>query len=177
MAIMHIDIIKATLEQTPLLASLLELYIYDFTEFCKFDIGDDGFYGYKDLPLYWTEPTRVPYVIYVDKKIAGFVLVKQELSVSDNTMVWDIAEFFVMKRYKRLGVGTQAVHKVWALFPGPWQVRVLVGNPIACAFWRHAIEKFTSIPSAYTTIKETNSQDPSQEVEWRIYAFESKLLS
>ena len=44
---MQVELIKATIEQKPLLANLLELYAYDFTEFCDFDIGDDGFYGYE----------------------------------------------------------------------------------------------------------------------------------
>ena len=69
---MQVEVIKATIEQKSVLANLLELYAYDFTEFCDFDIGDDGFYGYERLPLYWTEPTRFPYLIYVDKKIACY---------------------------------------------------------------------------------------------------------
>ena len=67
---MQVQVVKATIEQKPVLANLLELYAYDFTEFCDFDVGDDGFYGYERLPLYWTEPTRFPYLIYVDKKIS-----------------------------------------------------------------------------------------------------------
>ena len=105
---MQVQVVKATIEQKPVLANLLELYAYDFTEFCDFDIGDDGFYGYERLPLYWTEPTRFPYLIYVDKKIAGFILVQLGSPISDDTTVWDISEFFVMKKYKRHGVGTAA---------------------------------------------------------------------
>lgn len=40
---MQIEVVKATIEQKPVLHNLLELYAYDFTEFCDFDIGDDGF--------------------------------------------------------------------------------------------------------------------------------------
>ncbi|MGE3919986.1 MAG: hypothetical protein AB7F64_03410 [Gammaproteobacteria bacterium] len=47
---MQIEVVKATIDQKPLLANLLELYTYDFTEFCDFDIGDDGLYGYEHLP-------------------------------------------------------------------------------------------------------------------------------
>jgi hypothetical protein len=31
---MQVEVIKVTIEQKPLLANLLELYAYDFTEFC-----------------------------------------------------------------------------------------------------------------------------------------------
>lgn len=164
---MQVEVVKATIEQKPVLANLLELYAYDFTEFCDFDIGDDGFYGYERLPLYWTEPTRFPYLIYVDNKIAGFILVQKGSPISHDTTVWDISEFFVMKKYKRHGVGTAAALKIWEQFKGQWQVRVLVGNHIACSFWLQAIKKFTSVTPAKTeaTIK---GED------WIIYAFESK---
>ena len=164
---MQVEVIKATIEQKTVLANLLELYAYDFTEFCDFDIGDDGFYGYERLPLYWTEPTRFPYLIYVDKKIAGFILVQQGSPISDDTTVWDISEFFVMKKYKRHGVGTAAALKIWKQFKGLWQIRVLVSNPIACSFWLRAIKNFTLVAPAKTeaTIK---GED------WIIYTFESK---
>lgn len=164
---MQVEIIKATIEQKPLLANLLELYAYDFTEFCNFDIGDDGFYGYERLPLYWTEATRFPYLIYVDKKIAGFVLVQKGSPISDNKTVWDISEFFIMKKYKRYGIGTAAALKVWEQFKGSWQIRVLVSNHIACLFWLQAIKKFTLA----TPIK---NEIVIKDEKWIIYAFESK---
>lgn len=163
---MQLELVKATLEQKPALANLLELYAYDFTEFCDFDIGNNGFYGYEYLSLYWTEPTRFPYLIYVNKKIAGFILVQQGSPISEAPTIWDISEFFVMKKYKRQGVGTAAALKIWQQFKGLWQVRVLVSNPIACSFWLQAIKKLTSTDPLKTeaTIKEDD---------WIIYTFES----
>ena len=163
---MQIKLVKASIKQKPILANLLELYAYDFTEFCDFDIDNDGFYGYPYLPLYWTEETRFPYLIYVNKKIAGFVLVQKGSPISDNTTVWDISEFFVMKKYKQLGVGTAAALKIWEEFKGPWQVRVLAGNQNACSFWPHAIKKFTSkIP--------TKTKTKIKREDWIIYTFNS----
>jgi predicted acetyltransferase len=162
----QLELIKATLEQKPILANLLELYAYDFTEFCDFDIGDNGFYGYQYLPLYWIEPTRFPYLIYVNQKIAGFVLVQKGSPLSDDSNVWDIAEFFVMKRYKKQGIGTSAACKIWKQFKGQWQVRVLESNPIACLFWLQAIKKFTGkLP--------TQTSQLIKKEDWIIYSFES----
>ncbi|MES2212735.1 MAG: GNAT family N-acetyltransferase [Pseudomonadota bacterium] len=167
---MQIEVIKATIEQKPILANLLELYSYDFTEFCDFDIGNDGFYGYKWLPLYWTESTRFPYIIYVDKKIAGLVLVQRGSPISDDTQIWDIAEFFVMKKYKRCGVGTAAALNIWKQFKGKWQVRVLKSNEIACSFWPRAIKQLTSSPPSGTELT-INNED------WIVYSFESMCSS
>ena len=140
---MKLEIIKATIEQKPILANLLELYAYDFTEFCDFDIGDDGFFGYEHLSLYWIEPTRIPYIIYIDHKVAGLILVQKTLSILERSETWDVTEFFIMKKYKRKGAGTAAALKLWAEIKGLWQVRVLTGNPIACSFWDKTIHKFT----------------------------------
>lgn len=164
---MQLELIQATIEQKPILANLLELYAYDFTEFCDFDIGDNGFYGYEYLPLYWTESNRYPYLIYVDKKIAGFVLVQKGSPISDEPTIWDISEFFIMKKYKRHGIGTAAALKVWEQFKGSWQVRVLVNNQIACSFWLQAIKKFILMEPAKAEV--TIKGD-----DWTIYTFESK---
>ncbi|HET9843135.1 MAG TPA: GNAT family N-acetyltransferase, partial [Gammaproteobacteria bacterium] len=103
---MNIEIIQAKIEQKPILANLLELYAYDFTEFWDFDIGKNGFYGYEWLSLYWKEANRFPYLIYVEDKIAGFVLVQKGSPISDDKDVYDMAEFFIMRKYKRKKIGT-----------------------------------------------------------------------
>jgi hypothetical protein len=56
---------------------LLELYAHNFTEFHSLDIGADGKFGYKSLPLYWSEPSRHPFFVRVDGKLAGLALVKR----------------------------------------------------------------------------------------------------
>ena len=61
---MNLELKKASITEKPILANLLELYAYDFTEYCDFDIGDDGFYGYKDLPLYWTDSDKFNAIFY-----------------------------------------------------------------------------------------------------------------
>jgi hypothetical protein len=67
----------ARCEQSPILANLLELYAHDFSEFQPLDISLDGRFGYKSLPLYWSESNRHPFLIRFDGKLAGFALVKR----------------------------------------------------------------------------------------------------
>jgi len=89
----HIEVIPATLEQKPILANLLELYGHDFSEFHDIDLGPDGRFGYKCLPLYWSEPGRHPFLVRVDGRLAGFAFVKRGSEVSGDETVWDMAEF------------------------------------------------------------------------------------
>lgn len=163
---MDIKIIPATLDQQPILANLLELYTYDFTDITPFDIGDNGFYGYEWLPTYWSDPERYPFLIYVDNKIAGFVLVKKGSFLEDSKEMYDIAEFFIMRKYRRNKIGTMVAIQIWQMFKGAWQVRVLIDNVRAMAFWLQAIDNFTQgqFASFEKNMKEDN---------WIIYRFES----
>lgn len=163
---MNIELREATILQKPILANLLELYSYDFTEFWEFDIGDDGFYGYKWLPLYWSDNNRFPFLVYVDGKIAGFVLVQKGSPISDNKDIYDIAEFFVMRKYRRKKIGATIATKIWRMFKGSWQIRVLPGNKIASIFWPKTINEFTNGVSLPGKIKVKND-------DWLVYHFES----
>ncbi len=138
----NIEIIPASREQKAILANLLELYTYDFWEFVELEIGPDGRFGYSDLDIYWTEPARHPLLVYVDSKLAGFALIDGLARESAGVRVWDVAEFFILRGYRRAGIGTQVAHQVWRRFPGRWQVRVIVSNEPAYRFWHEAIKSF-----------------------------------
>ncbi|WP_248061006.1 GNAT family N-acetyltransferase [Paenibacillus silvae] len=57
---------------------------------------------YKYLDHYWTEDGRYPFLIKVDDKLVGFALVRDiGKNESDQTVYW-MAEFFVMKKYRRM---------------------------------------------------------------------------
>lgn len=108
------------------------------------DLGADGRFGYKDLSAYWTEPDRYPFLITVDGKLAGFALVKKARRLSSDDQVaehsvWDMAEFFIVRAYRRHGIGLAAARQVWRQFSGSWQVRVMQSNRAALKFWQRAI--------------------------------------
>ena len=46
-----LELIRAGAEHQYALGNLLELYIHDFSELVPLDVGDDGRFGYKSLPL------------------------------------------------------------------------------------------------------------------------------
>jgi predicted acetyltransferase len=50
-----------------------------------------------------------------------------------------MAEFFVMRKYRRTGLGTEAARLVLGRFPGSWEVRQLEANVAGSNFWRSAI--------------------------------------
>jgi predicted acetyltransferase len=157
----HVELIPAAVAQAPILENLIELYAHDFSEFHPVEIGEDGRFGYRTLPLYWSDADRHPFLIRVDGKLAGLVLVKRGEGAA-----WDMAEFFVMRAYRRGGIGTQAAHDVWRKFPGPWQVRVMDSNVSGRRFWAAAIASFTG-----STIEPGSVE--LNGVSWWLFSFES----
>jgi predicted acetyltransferase len=162
----QISIIPAAAADESVLANLLELYIYDFSDLLKLDLSAAGRFGYKKLPLYWQDPLRRPFLIQVDGQLAGFVLIKRGSEVKEAAEVWDMAEFFIMHRYRHRGIGTRVAHEVLRRFPGLWEIRVMEVNKPAYQFWRIAIAAFLGkeVPSVHVQ---------KGEKSWHVFAFES----
>lgn len=139
---MRVEIIEAQAADRQVLANLLELYRYDFTEFDDEDIGDDGRFGYRYLDSYWSAEGRHAFVIRAGGKLAGFVLLRQTRSAAGG-LAMDVSEFFVMRRYRRQGVGEDVARHIFDRFPGKWEVRELERNLPAQAFWRRVIDRYT----------------------------------
>lgn len=173
----QLEVVSAAPDQAPLLANLLELYAHDFSEFHNLEIGEDGRFGYQALPLYWSEPDRHPFLIMLDGKLAGLALVKKGSGVSGldvsgpdvsgGDAVWDMAEFFILRAYRRRGIGTRAAHQVWRRFPGPWEVRVMEANVSAQQFWAGAVATF--VGTAIHPVRIENGGEC-----WNLFSFESK---
>ncbi|HEX7828875.1 MAG TPA: GNAT family N-acetyltransferase [Thermoanaerobaculia bacterium] len=158
---MSVRLEPAQPHDAPLLANLLELYLHDLSEAFPIEPGADGRFGYERLPLYWTEPDRrFPLLIRSHERVVGFVFVTRGSPMSDDPDVWDIAEFFVLRRHRRDGVGRRAAFAVWDQFPGRWIVRVFDANRGAIPFWSRVIAEYAK--GAFTL---------TERDRWRVFSF------
>ena len=140
-SVMEVELVRASVDEKVVLQRMMELYLYDFSELEDMDLNADGLFGYPYLDHNWTEETRHPFIIRVAGKLAGFVLVRQ--LATEPKAVQGIAEFFVMRKYRRLGVGQQAAQTVFDRFAGSWEIGVLRSNVGAQGFWRSVVGKYT----------------------------------
>ncbi len=131
-------------EQKSTLRNLLELYKYDFSEFDPEDVNENGLYEYMYLDHYWTEEGRYPFFFRVEGKLAGLALVRKLGTDEDNCAVYSMAEFFVMKKYRRSGVGRYAATALFDQFRGNWKVSQMEENVPAQHFWRKVIAAYTN---------------------------------
>ena len=134
---------RAASEDKPVLARLLELYQYDLSAIENADVDASGLYGYAYLDHYWIEPGRHPFLVRVDSQLAGFVLVNQHALTGPAEGAMTVAEFFVLRRYRRRGIGEQVAVRIFDMFPGHWEVRELAANVEAVAFWRKVVSRYT----------------------------------
>ncbi len=139
----NVQIIPADAGKRELMRGLMNLYLYDFSEFTGEEVNQRG--GYEDgyLPRYWIEPNRYPFLILVNGKPAGFVLVRDQTGPGEGQVTHHIAEFFVMRKYRRRGVGQRAAWAVFDRFPGRWFVSEMEENRPAQVFWRKTIGEYT----------------------------------
>ena len=165
---MGVSLDAATLADAGVLSNLLELYIHDLSAaFPGVELGSDGRFGYGKLELYWSEPeSRFPFLIKRDGRVVGFALATRGSPASDDPTVFDVAEFFVIRRYRRSGVGRRAAALLWRRLPGKWIVRVSERNAAAVPFWAGAIARFAGGAA-------TESRLPGTPHAWRVFSFVS----
>ena len=75
---------------------------------------------------------RFPYLIRVDGKIAGFALICPHCDYREEADARCFGEFFVMLKYRRMGVGKQVATQLFDLHRGHWEVCLLEKQ---CSGW------------------------------------------
>jgi len=150
----------------PLLGNLLELYIHDLSAiFVDVQLGPDGRFGYPSLPSYLSGSSdRFAFLIRCEQLVAGFALVTRGSPVAKDPSVLDIAEYFVLRRFRRCGVGRAAAGLLWDRLPGAWTVRAADVNPDAVAFWRRVVATYTN-----NSASESEHRDGSKN--WVVFSF------
>jgi predicted acetyltransferase len=139
----EIKLVEARREDKPVLRQLLELYAHDFSEFDQADVDEHGFYGYDYFDCYWTEANRHPFLIRVNGKLAGLVLVSDYCYILEDKSAKSVSEFFVMRKYRRRGIGKTVAGKVFDQFPGKWEIIEHEANLAAKAFWKTVVGDYT----------------------------------
>lgn len=125
------------------ITNLIQLYKHDFSEFAEIgspygEVGADGRYTYDGLDSYWQEEGRFALTTHADGRLAGFILVNQ-WSALNRPLDHAVGEFFVLRKYRRRGVGSRAAKILFKRWPGRWEVGVAGYNKPAQSFWRKAI--------------------------------------
>lgn len=134
-----INLRKVPESEKQTLANLMQLYLYDTSEFNADEIDADGLLDVGSyFDAYWVESVRHPYFIELRGHLVGFALVREF-----EPGKFSIAEFFVTRKYRRSGVGKTAACQLFDTFDGEWHVAQEAGNHPAHRFWVQIISEYT----------------------------------
>jgi len=144
--IYDVSVRPAEPDEQALVAGLFQFYTYHFSQFeppssPRFEVDANGqFEAYPELASYWPSPGRTTavdrwaLVIRVGGRVAGFALLNQ-LSHRGGAVERNMAEMFVLAKYRRAGVASAAVVQIFDAHPGQWEVAIAQRNAPAIAFW------------------------------------------
>jgi predicted acetyltransferase len=137
-----IEVREAAPLQEALMQNLMQLYTHDFSEFWagseRGDLNSLGRFETYPLEGYWSRPGWHAGLIWCDSQLAGFALINDEthsMLPADRNM----AEFFVVRKYRGSGVGRAAAEILLSRHPGSWEIAVARKNVRALKFWRDLV--------------------------------------
>jgi len=149
-------------ESDVVLRNLFEHYLHDMAEWFEIDTQADGSYSY-DTSSIW-ENGYDAYLAKVGDSIAGFALIGSADEWLGDIGAHDVHEFFVLRGFRRNGLGQRMATALWNERPGEWLVRVLELNAPAVLFWRTAISNHSR--GSYQEEARTVNGRP-----WRFFRF------
>jgi predicted acetyltransferase len=141
---MSIEIINVTKNEKEILRNLLEKYNYEFSQYDNNDVNNLGLYGYDWLDCYWTEDNRWAYFIQYNNKFAGFMMINDYQETPGIKTDYTMAEFFILYKYRRMGIGKYAVKYAFDKYKGKWQLKRHPKNKGSVYFWNKIIEEYTN---------------------------------
>jgi predicted acetyltransferase len=140
---MKLELVVAERSQRPLLDRLLQLYEYDYSEYGGVDVDEQGLFPTEDLDASW-RPGYDVYLLRVDGRNAGFGFVTRHRAYLGDGEATLLDQFFVMRKYRRRGIGTRATTALFDRYPGRWEVATVHGNEPARTFWPRVIGEYTA---------------------------------
>jgi predicted acetyltransferase len=145
MKLMTPTLVVAESKDWKIVRNLSRFYVYDISGYCGFLPGwetpIDGLYKCTSFKKYFNSDKCFPFLIKVDEELAGFVLIDKKASTKD--VDWKMGQFFVVRKFQKLGIGQKTAVQVFQMFPGSWEVSVIPENTGAIRFWKTIISSYS----------------------------------
>ncbi|MCE5293612.1 MAG: GNAT family N-acetyltransferase [Chlamydiales bacterium] len=142
----HVTREAATWNDYPVIQNMGRFYVYDMSEYMGSEEGwqmpEDGLYQCIDFKKYWQTDGAFPFLIRYKGELAGFVIVDKK--GSDDTIDFNIAQFYILRKFKGKGLGAFVARECFDVFRGVWEVMVMPQNTGAYQFWNKTITAYTN---------------------------------
>jgi predicted acetyltransferase len=128
------------------LRNVYPLYLHDLSAWSDdYTLDAEGRFQPDRLPYWLTNPSCRPLVAAEGGAARGFAFVGTgDFPFKSKGADHRISELFVLRAFRRGGLGRRLAREVFRLFPGRWELTVLHGNDAALAFWRAVVDEAAS---------------------------------
>ena len=131
---MELEICPHTEDHKRVIWNLFQFYCYDTSIEDACDVEESGMYSLSPayFAQYWTLPTWSAHLLRWRGAIAGFALIEDSDALPG---AMELADLFVLKRFRRNGVARQVVSHFMSSRDVPWTVVVFDEAAEAKHFW------------------------------------------
>jgi predicted acetyltransferase len=124
------------------LGNVYPLYLHDLSAYddSYYELDERGLWQPDHLPSWLVDDHDLALLIVSGGRRVGFALVNRAPSPHivdgcDHRM----SEFFILRRERGAGIGSDAANAIFDAHPGRWEVSQLLRNERAIRFWRRVI--------------------------------------
>ena len=107
-------------------------------------LGEIGHREPDQIAHWFADPNTFPLIILKGSERVGFARVLRAVaSAAQPGIEYRMAEFFVARSRRRLGIGQIAVQLILSRFAGRWKITEYLRNEEAVNFWRRVVARHT----------------------------------
>jgi predicted acetyltransferase len=107
-------------------------------------LGEIGHREPDQIAHWFGDASTYPLVIVRGDEPVGFARVLRVLPTATQPRIdYRLAEFFIARPRRRLGIGQIAVQLILSRFAGRWQITEYLRNEAAVSFWRRVVGSYT----------------------------------
>ncbi len=107
-------------------------------------LGEVGHREGDQIAHWFGDPNTFPLLILKGSEPVGFACVLRAVAGSTAARIdYRMAEFFVLRTRRRLGIGATAVQLILRRFSGRWEISEYLRNAAAVSFWRRVVASYT----------------------------------
>ena len=107
-------------------------------------LGEIGHREPDQIAHWFGDPNTFPLLIIKGGEPVGFARVLRAMAGGVQPRIdYRMAEFFVMRTRRRLGIGRTAVQLILSRFAGRWEITEYLRNAEAVNFWRRVVAAHT----------------------------------
>jgi predicted acetyltransferase len=107
-------------------------------------LGEVGHREPDQIAHWFGDPNTFPLIIVKGSEPVGFARVLRAVAAARQPRIdYRMAEFFVTRTRRRLGIGQTAVQLILSRFAGVWEISEYLRNTVAVDFWRRVVASYT----------------------------------